>query len=110
MTSTIQNIFSPDLQSIFGRKYYTEVQSQSCSSNKSWISISDNYKALVNLNLKAQIPNSGIRQYENREIYLPANEKFSSRCLDFVNNKINSFKLFILSYHLLIAIPAVLCN
>jgi len=76
VTSTIQNIFSPDLQSVSGRKYYTEVQRQSCSSNKSWISISDNYKVLVHPKLKDFNPNSGTRQYENREIHLPANEKF----------------------------------
>ncbi len=40
------------------------------------IAISDNYKVLVHPKLKDFNPGSGIRQYENREIYLPANDKF----------------------------------
>lgn len=40
------------------------------------IAISDNYKVIVHPRLKDFKPDSGIRQYENREIYLPANENF----------------------------------
>lgn len=40
------------------------------------IAISYNYKVLVHPKLKDYKPDSGIRQFENREIYLPANEKF----------------------------------
>ncbi len=36
----------------------------------------DNYKVLVHPKLKDFKPGSGIRQYENQEIYLPASEKF----------------------------------
>lgn len=40
------------------------------------IAISDNYKVLVHPKLKDYKPDSGIRQYENRKIYLPTDEKF----------------------------------
>ncbi|HEY9114567.1 MAG TPA: HNH endonuclease, partial [Bacteroidales bacterium] len=40
------------------------------------IAISDNYKVLVHPKLKDYNPNSGIRQYENQNIYLPTGEKF----------------------------------
>ena len=40
------------------------------------ISISDNYKVLVHPKLKDFKPDSGIRQYEDQPIYLPADEKF----------------------------------
>jgi len=40
------------------------------------IAISDNYKVLVHPKLKDFKPDSGIRQYENREILLPKEERF----------------------------------
>lgn len=40
------------------------------------IAISDNYKVLVHPKIKDFKPDSGIRQYENQPIYLPANERF----------------------------------
>lgn len=40
------------------------------------IAISDDYKVLVHPKLKDYYPSSGIRQYERKEIYLPANKKF----------------------------------
>jgi putative restriction endonuclease len=40
------------------------------------ISVSDNYKVLVHPKLKDYNPDSGIRQYENHEIYLPGDKKF----------------------------------
>ena len=40
------------------------------------IAISDNYTVLVHPKLKDYKPESGIRQYENNEIYLPNNEKY----------------------------------
>jgi putative restriction endonuclease len=40
------------------------------------IAISDNYTVLVHPKLKDFKPDSGIRQYENREIYLPGDERF----------------------------------
>lgn len=44
--------------------------------NRGLISISNNYKVLVHPKLKDFKPGSGIRQFENQKIYLPANEKF----------------------------------
>lgn len=40
------------------------------------IAISDNYTVLVHPKLKDYNPGSGIRQYENQQIVLPANERF----------------------------------
>lgn len=40
------------------------------------ISISDSYKVLVHPKLKDYNPDSGIRQYEKHEIYLPGDERF----------------------------------
>ena len=40
------------------------------------IAISDSYKILVHPKIKDYHPDAGIRQYENREIYLPADERF----------------------------------
>ncbi|NQU54538.1 MAG: hypothetical protein HQ522_18605 [Bacteroidetes bacterium] len=40
------------------------------------IAISDKYKVLVHPRLIDYNPDSGIRQYENREIILPEEEKF----------------------------------
>jgi hypothetical protein len=44
--------------------------------NRGLIAISDNYKVPVHPKLKDFNPGSGIRQYVNREIYLPSSEKF----------------------------------
>ena len=40
------------------------------------ISISDHYKVLVHPKLKDYNPGSGVRQYENRELYLPQEARF----------------------------------
>lgn len=40
------------------------------------ISISDNYKVLIHPTLKDYNPASGIRQYENQDIYLPQESRF----------------------------------
>jgi hypothetical protein len=41
-----------------------------------WIANGNEYGVLVHQKLKYYKPGSGIRQFENREIYLPAGEKF----------------------------------
>ena len=40
------------------------------------IAVSDNYEVLIHPKLKDFNPNSGIGQYENQPLSLPANEKF----------------------------------
>ena len=40
------------------------------------IAISDSYKILVHPKIKDYHPGSGIRKYENREIYLPEDKRF----------------------------------
>ncbi len=52
------------------------------------ISISNNYKVLVHPKLKDYNPDSGIRQYENREIYLPGNERFYPSLKSFQEHRI----------------------
>jgi len=41
-----------------------------------WIANGNEYGVLVHQKLKDYKPGSGIRQYENRQIYLPGNERF----------------------------------